>query len=80
MVAIYNFLVCGTFIQIWTIGTLENGHNFWEKIRLGTPEGYMHSAWSKFEFTNQKYELMPFPTKFDSSLNSTKWYLKIQKN
>jgi hypothetical protein len=36
----------------------------------------MHSAISKFEFSKQKYELMPFPTKIDSNLNSTKWYLK----
>jgi hypothetical protein len=36
----------------------------------------MHCAWSKFEFSKQKYELMPLPTKIDSNLNSTKWYLK----
>jgi hypothetical protein len=41
----------------------------------------MHSAGSIFEFSKQKYELIPFPTKIDSNLNSTKWYLKkIQKN
>jgi hypothetical protein len=33
---IWFFSVCGAFIQIWTIDTIENGHNFWEKIRLGT--------------------------------------------
>jgi hypothetical protein len=70
MVAIYEFFwVCGAFIQIWTIGTLENGHNFWEKIRPGTPVGLYHSAWSKFQLSKQKDELMPLPTKFDSIFN-----------
>jgi hypothetical protein len=34
---IWIFWVCGTFIQIWTIGIIENGYIFWAKIRLGTP-------------------------------------------
>jgi hypothetical protein len=36
---VWFFLVCGAFIQIWTIGTIENGLNFWEKIWLDTSGG-----------------------------------------
>jgi hypothetical protein len=36
---IWFFWVCGAFIQIWTIGTIENSLNFWVKIWLSTPGG-----------------------------------------